>query len=138
MKDRLKGLNLAGIVFTGYLPDLGPLYEQARIFVAPLRFGAGIKGKVLEAIMCGLPVVTTTIGAEGIGLRDGENILVDDDPTAFAASVARLHSDERLWETIRRNGRHHVEANFSRGVFRERVEELLQKLLGKIGERNGG
>ncbi|HEX6738489.1 MAG TPA: glycosyltransferase, partial [Vicinamibacteria bacterium] len=74
----------------GFVPDLDPLLQGRRVFVCPLRFGAGMKGKVGQALAAGLPVVTTSIGAEGIGLVDGEHALIADDPGEIAARVAEV------------------------------------------------
>ena len=72
---------------TGYVRDVSPYFLRSRIFVAPLRFGAGMKGKIGQALSYALPVVTTPVGAEGLGLRDGENaVIADADPQAFARS----------------------------------------------------
>lgn len=86
---------------TGYVPDVASYFRQARIFVAPLRFGAGMKGKVGHALAYALPVVTTPIGAEGIGLRNGENaIIVDPQPEAFASAIVELYGNPQHWQQI--------------------------------------
>jgi GT2 family glycosyltransferase len=84
----------------GYLPDVTAYFERARIFVAPLRYGAGIKAKVGHAFGFGLPTVTTTIGAEGFGIVDGEDALIADDAASFAGAVVRLYGDEALWNLL--------------------------------------
>jgi O-antigen biosynthesis protein len=72
---------------TGYVPETAPYLRAAWVSIAPLRFGAGMKGKVGEAMSFGLPVVTTSVGAEGFGLTPGEHALVADDPDEFAQAV---------------------------------------------------
>jgi len=74
----------------GFVEDLGPLYEDAAVFVVPLRAGSGVRVKVLEALALGLPVVSTSIGVDGLDLIPGEHVLVADDPAGFAAAVAGL------------------------------------------------
>jgi len=128
-RHALDDLDLSNIVFTGYVQDLSPLFEQALVYVVPLRFGAGIKGKILEAMNHGLPVVTTSIGAEGIGLTDTENILLGDTATCFCAAVVKLHRDALLWENVRNNGRQYVNKNFSQDAFKQKVEFVMAKLL---------
>jgi len=128
-RDKIKGLDLTNIVFSGYIPDLLPCYEKARIFIAPLRYGAGIKGKILEAMSYGLPIVTTAVGAEGIGLGDGEDALIATDRDAFAQAVTDLYGDEQLWEKLRRNAYAIVNANFSQEIFRRRVGKVMEELL---------
>lgn len=90
----------------GFVPDLTPLYDQARVFVAPTRFAAGIPIKVIEAQSRGLPCVVTDLLARGLGLRDGTDALVvpASDPGAFAEACLRLHGDERLWCALREAG----------------------------------
>jgi glycosyltransferase involved in cell wall biosynthesis len=128
-RHELDGLDLGQVVFTGYRQDLRPLFEGALVYVAPLRFGAGIKGKILEAINYGLPVVTTSIGAEGIGLADGLSVLIADDAPGFAAAVARLSRDPELWLKVRQSGQERVVHNFSQAAFRDRVSEVMTGLL---------
>src|SRR5262249_5522780 len=69
----ISGLAGDNVTVTGYVRDVEPYFLKSRIFVAPLRYGAGMKGKIGHALEYALPVVTTPIGAEGVGLRDGEN-----------------------------------------------------------------
>jgi glycosyltransferase involved in cell wall biosynthesis len=109
----------------GYVPDVNPLFEQARVFVAPLRHGAGMKGKVGHALSFGLPVVTTSIGAEGIGLISGETALISDDPDEFANMVARLYTDEGLWTRLSSSGRELIASRFSEGVVKEKLIALV-------------
>ena len=86
---------------TGYVRDASTYFRSSRIFVAPLRFGAGMKGKIGQALAYALPVVTTPVGAEGLGLRDGENALVvAADPEAFAAAIVSLYGDPDRWKRI--------------------------------------
>ncbi|MFP3787227.1 glycosyltransferase, partial [Burkholderia sp. SIMBA_024] len=79
---------------------LSPYMDGCRIAVAPLRFGAGVKGKVNLSMAHGQPVVATTCAVEGMHLRDGEDVLVADAADAFADAVVRLHEDPRLWATL--------------------------------------
>lgn len=115
-----------GVVVHGRVPDLGPLHEQALVSVAPLRFGAGVKGKVNQAMSHGLPVVLTTIAAEGMHLSDGVDALVADDPTAFANAIVRLASDESLWLAVSDAGVDNVRRHFSvenaRGALRRALD----------------
>uniref|UniRef100_UPI003751EF63 glycosyltransferase n=1 Tax=Undibacterium sp. TaxID=1914977 RepID=UPI003751EF63 len=98
--------NLASndILITGFIEELTPLLDKMRVSVAPLRYGAGIKGKIGTAMAAGVPVVATTIAAEGMSLIDGENIIVADGPQKFADAVVKLYHDESLWESISSKG----------------------------------
>ena len=90
------------IDLTGYLPSLTELYATVRVVVAPDRFGAGLKIKTLEALQHGVPVVATTIGAEGIDVPPGLTpMVVTDDPAEFAAAVVRLLTDNDEWRARR-------------------------------------
>lgn len=97
------------IIVSGYAPDLAPHYARSRAMIVPLRHGGGTRLKILEALAWGLPVVTTSIGAAGLGLVDGRDALIADDPRAFGAAVERLFEDDRLWTHLSRSGRAFVE-----------------------------
>ena len=93
--------------------DPDPYFDDARVFVAPLRYGAGMKGKIGQAMSLGLPVVTTSIGAEGMLLNDGAHALIADSAGEFAAAVVRLYRDKSLWYALRARALSHIESNFS-------------------------
>lgn len=86
---------------TGYVRDVAPFFLRSRVFVAPLRFGAGMKGKIGQALSYALPVITTTVGAEGLGLLDGENaVIVDAEPERFAQAIVSLYDDAERWQRL--------------------------------------
>ena len=113
----------------GYVPDVEPYLQERRVFVAPLRFGAGIKGKVGEAMAHGIPVVTTSIGAEGFGLTHGVDVMIADNPASFAKAVAQLYSEQELWKTIARNARLRIEKHFTPEVIAETINNSLRDLM---------
>ncbi len=119
----------------GYVPDIDPLFHSARVFVAPLRFGAGVKGKIGESLSYGLPVVTTSIGAEGFGLTPRQNVLIADDASAFADSVLRLYNEPDLWQRLSNHGFQHIENNYTPPVIGRTIEEGLMSL-GVIGRKD--
>jgi glycosyltransferase involved in cell wall biosynthesis len=96
----------------GYVADLAPLLRQSAVLVVPVHAGSGMRVKILEAFARGIPVVSTTVGVEGIAAQPGEHLLVADDPTAFAAAVVRLlqNPDEGL--RLARAARALVEARY--------------------------
>lgn len=115
-----------GISVPGFVEDLGPLLNEARVMVAPLRFGAGVKGKILTALAHGLPVVTTSVGAEGIG--EGDEMLVADDAASFADAVCRLYLDPELWHRLQGAGLAYLRQNTSRHVAIRAVANALKQL----------
>lgn len=115
----------AGVSFRGFVPELIPLYDTARISVAPLRFGAGVKGKVLESMAHGLPVAGTPIAAEGLNAVDGIHMAIAEDDGTLAEKIAHLYQDSQHWLTIRNNGRELVKQDFSW----ERARQIVQSLV---------
>ena len=116
---------LEGVVVHGHVPDLVPAMEGMRISVAPLRYGAGVKGKVNLSMAHGQPVVATTCAVEGMHLEDGRDVLVADDAQAFADAVLRLYQDEELWNRLARNGLDNVARHFSLDAAREVVRRVF-------------
>ena len=124
----IKNLASKDVIVTGYVKDLMTLLDKMRISVVPLRYGAGIKGKIGTAMAAGLPIVGTTIAAEGMSLKHGENILIADGPTQFANEIINLYEDEVLWNLISRKGL--VFADKSWGA--EASWNTLHKILAKL------
>jgi O-antigen biosynthesis protein len=114
-----------GVEVLGYVGDLEPLYNAARVCVAPLRFGAGVKGKVGQSMAYGLPVVTTSIGAEGMRSAEDEHLLIADDADAFGEKVLRLLRDDALWLETQAVGRRFVETHFSVPALNDKVKALF-------------
>ena len=102
----------SGIVVTGYLPDLAPVFRQSAVIVVPLHSGSGMRVKILEAFARGKPVVSTTIGVEGIEAEAGRHLLVADDPADFAEAVIRLIEDTTLARRVSGAARALVEARY--------------------------
>ncbi|HWS79281.1 MAG TPA: glycosyltransferase [Thermomonas sp.] len=116
---------IEGVHIHGHVPDLQPWLDGCRVSIAPLRYGAGVKGKVNQAMAHGLPVVATTPAVEGMHLVDGVDVLVADDAAGFADAVLRLHDDEVLWHRIAMHGRDNVSRHFSLEAARDVVRELF-------------
>ncbi len=114
-----------GVIFHGHVPSLVSLLSSCRVSLAPLRFGAGVKGKVSEALAHGLPVVTTPSGAEGMHLRPGLDALICTDATMIAEAAVRVHEDPELWHRLSDNGRQIVLRHFSLQSTREKLSTLL-------------
>ncbi len=131
--SKIREIESANIVLTGFVKDLLPLFEKCRIYCAPLRYGAGVKGKIIEAMSYGLPIVTTSVGAEGLGVTGGEHLLISDSADGIADSILGLYNDENLWERLSRNSRQYVSVNLSQEAFRKKVEGLMEGILGRTG-----
>lgn len=88
---------------TGYIKDVSDYFENAKIFVAPLRYGAGMKGKIGQSLEYGLPIVTTTIGVEGMNLTSDLNVLIADEALDFANKIIDLHQNYDTWFRVQKN-----------------------------------
>ncbi|MGB7923688.1 MAG: glycosyltransferase [Pyrinomonadaceae bacterium] len=109
----------------GKLDDLTPLYEQARIFIAPTRFSAGIPHKVHEAAAHGLPVVATSLTGAQLGWRHEEELLLADDAEGFAAACVRLYRDVDLWNRLRQNALNRVRMDCSPEKFTRELRDII-------------
>ncbi len=114
------------VIVHGFVEDIEPLLEGARIALAPLRYGAGVKGKVNMAMSRGLPVVATPMAVEGIDAEHGRDVMVGADAESFAASVVELYGDPALWSRLSQNGTENVRRQFSFDAARRTLERLLQ------------
>jgi len=121
----IKALAADDLVVTGYVPDVTPFFTGCRVSIAPLRYGAGVKGKVNLAMSHGLPVVATSASVEGMHLAPGEDVLVADDPETFADAIAQVYRDEALWQKLAAGGVENIRRHFSRDVARGAVRKLI-------------
>lgn len=119
-----------GILVHGRIEEIAPMLDARRIALAPLRYGAGVKGKVNMAMSNGLPVVATAVAAEAMWLRDGDNALLADGADAFAAAVLRLYDDAALWQRLSEGGRANVREHFSIDAAREALRQVLPATTG--------
>ena len=126
----IKRLHSDAILVHGFVPDVKPLFSTCRLSVAPLRFGAGVKGKVNQSLALGLPCVVTSVAAEGMHLTNGVDILIADDPSGFAQAVARVYEDDDLWQSLSQAGLENIAKHFSFSV----AQDALEKLCGKTAE----
>jgi glycosyltransferase involved in cell wall biosynthesis len=124
----LRALASDEVRVTGRVPDVKPYLARAAAFVSPLRLGAGIKNKVLEALAVGCPVVATPLSVDGITVQDGHDALVADGG-ALVDAVVRLLENPDLAQTLAANGRKLIEAQYSWDRVAERYEQLYQSIL---------
>jgi GT2 family glycosyltransferase len=123
--ERIKQLAGPAVRITGHIPDLTELYADARVFIAPTRYAAGIPHKVHEAAARGLPVVATPLIATQLGWQDGVELLVGADADAFAAKCIGLHTDSDLWVGLRNASIDRITTECSQEQFRRRLKEIL-------------
>ena len=113
------------IVITGLQRDARPFFDSIKLSVAPLRFGAGVKGKINQSMGLGVPVVATSIAVEGTELRNGDDILVADEPEAFARALINLYHSEELWNRLSENGLRRTRVLYSVETARKKLEVLF-------------
>jgi glycosyltransferase involved in cell wall biosynthesis len=116
------------VEYLGHMPDIVPWFDRLRVSVAPLRYGAGMKGKVLSSLAAGVPCVCTPIAVEGMALTAGRDILVADTPEVFAETVVSVYQDDELWARLSEVGQSYVARESSVGVYTKRLHEMLISL----------
>lgn len=122
----VRALAARDVAVTGYVADPAALLDRARVFVATLRFGAGMKGKVVYALAHGIPVVATPVAAEGI-FEAGEWEAIAQTPAELAAQIARVHDDRALWESLRQRGLE-IAQRFTPDAVGKALDEVLARL----------
>ena len=115
-----------GIEILGYVEDLQPVLDSCRLSVVPVRYGAGIKGKIGSSLAHGLPCVSTSIGVEGMGLAEGDGVIVADSPEGFAEAVVKLLEDADAWRAASAGGLAFVARNYSLQAGQATVRQILQ------------
>ncbi len=111
---------------TGRVEDILPYYQRTSICVVPLRAGGGTRLKILEAMALGRPVVTTSIGCEGLEAVNGKHLLIADDPAGFADHINRLMSDADLYHSITQSARQFVESHYGWNAIAEKLMRLYE------------
>ncbi|AOW08260.1 glycosyltransferase family 4 protein [Flavobacterium gilvum] len=123
-----------GFYIKGRANDANEVVQNARIVLAPLRFGAGIKGKLIEAIQCGTPSITTSIGAESMQGNLPWNGFITDDVTEFTKAAAELYMDKQLWTTAQQNGIAIINQRYSKEKFENDFAAKIQFLLANLSQ----
>src|SRR6266478_3395928 len=113
------------IIFAGLQRDVRPFFDSVKLSFAPLRFGAGVTGKINQSMAFGVPVVATSLAVEGMELKDREDILVADEPEDFAEALIELYESEELWNRISENGVRKTRALYSNDAARKKLESLF-------------
>ena len=124
----IRRLRRPGVAVTGEVPDVRPYLERAAVVAVPVRMGGGTRLKVLEGLAIGKPMVSTTLGCEGVRVRDGEHLLVADGADAFAAAIARVFAHAGLGHALGSAGRGLVEREYSWDLAADRLDDLLARV----------
>jgi len=123
----LKEKSSENVVVTGFVEDLSPFYGHCHAFIAPLFVGGGMIFKIVQAMSFGLPVVSSSVGNEGIGALDGAEILIAEDPDEFSEKLASLMTDQELWQRISAGGQKLVNEKYSWDVvMREYLSNIAR------------
>lgn len=138
MPPEIQSLAGDGIQVHGFVPDVVPFLDGCRLAVAPLRYGAGVKGKVNQSMSHGQPVVATATALEGMHAVPGEDALVAEDAQGFADAVVKAYSDEALWLKLSDNGLANVEQHFSFAAARKALEAILDTASRREPRRESG
>jgi len=126
--DWLKQAGTNHLIVTDYVPDIAPYFNHCRLSIAPLRYGAGVKGKVLLSMGYGVPVVASSIASEGIPVVDGRDMLLADTSENFGEAIVELYNNEALWNQISTNGLEIIDQHFSFAVARQALMNLFDRL----------
>jgi glycosyltransferase involved in cell wall biosynthesis len=113
------------VIIAGYQPEVRTYFDTMKLSVAPLRFGAGVKGKINQSMGLGVPVVATSLAVEGMSLQAGKDIMVADTPAAFAEAIIKVYLSEPDWKRLSENGREKTRALFSPAAARKQLRRLL-------------
>ena len=122
------GLEGGGVHVTGQVENLLPYYKDSAICVIPLRAGGGTRLKILEAMALGRPIVTTTIGCEGLAVKNGEHLLIADTPELFASHVLTLLKDKQKWLQLTRNARALAVNSYDWDMIAQRHMQLYEEM----------
>lgn len=132
------GATEKAIHVTGTVDDVRPFIARAAVYVVPLRIGGGTRIKIFEAMGMGKAIVSTTLGAEGLPVEHGKNILLADAPDEFAGHVVGLLGDSQARQTLGRNARRLVEERFSWSAVTDHFEHALERAVERSRSHTAG
>jgi len=132
-QEKIKNLEYIykNITVTGYVKDIRKYIYASTVFIAPLRIGGGTRLKILEAMALGRPVVSTSVGCEGLEVENKKNIFIADEPEKFAEYIIKLLKDKRLRRKIAKNGRRLIEKKYRWDKIVNKLDKIYQKLVNK-------
>jgi glycosyltransferase involved in cell wall biosynthesis len=113
------------VIVTGFQPDVRPYFDAVKLSIAPLRWGAGVKGKINQSMGFGVPVVATSVAVEGMALTNRQDVLIADTAEEFACAVVELYQSEDLWTRISEKGLETTQTRYSSETARKQLSRLL-------------
>ena len=125
-------VGLRNVLAVGWVPSVIPYLQKARVSVIPLLYGAGTKRKLIQALMTGIPTVSTSIGIEGLDVKHRRDVLVADEPAAFARAIETLLVDDGLWHRLARSGRERILRVHGRQAVRDRFVATIEGILRRV------
>jgi glycosyltransferase involved in cell wall biosynthesis len=126
-----EGIISGHVQITGFVSDPEPLLQKCSVFIVPMLAAGGMRVKILYAWLWGLPIVSTTVGAEGVELRPGENIIIADDPDEFSEAIVNLLQNKKLANSLSENGQSWVVENYNWQRVYQKIGRVYQELLQK-------
>lgn len=122
------------IDFVGHVPHINEAYQSVRVSLVPLRFGAGIKGKILESMEMGVPFITTSIGVEGMFFDESWSNCVSDDWSDFVKKAVSFHQNEQQWTNFQKKGYQHLKQYFDKSKLEQPFLEMIQMVMKSLPE----
>jgi len=126
--DEIIRFKSKNVIVTGYVNDVKPWIAKAEIFLVPLFSGGGIRIKILEAMAMEKPVISTSVGAEGIGVSNMENIIISDNKENFVKSIKLLFNNKKIRDNLSKNSRKLIEEKYSFGVIEKALTQAIENL----------
>ncbi len=120
--------DIPGVIVHGFVKDVTPLFQKCRLSVAPIRYGAGIKGKISRSLSYGVPVIATSVALEGMELEDNEHVLVGDTPEEFTNALVKAYRSKKLWTEMSSKGLERVLQTYTVAALQKPVEELMRAI----------
>ena len=114
------------VELTGFVEDLEPYFKKCRVFLSPLRFGSGIKVKVMNAMYRGIPTVTTSVGAEGMAVKNLKHLMIEDEMASYKNATSRLLTDENLWQSLSENSRQLANEKYTWSAVLKIVKDAIE------------
>jgi glycosyltransferase involved in cell wall biosynthesis len=124
-----------GFLIKGFAEDVNEVMQKAKICLAPIRFGAGLKGKLVDAMQNGTPCITTTVGAEGMFGSFDVNGFIEDSPKEFANKAVQLYQDEKLWTEKQKNGFQIVNQRFDKALREQKFITNLEETIKQLNKK---